>query len=150
MLDHSCISALDVICHLHTPGRIILAMFLNVKCCCLCVHHHSYQANSNKQCMYMPWFQIEELPTSKRFHHCENDACPSDKCRHHGRRIVKGPNDHLHSNRGLMASCGLWPPVAYGLLWLMAPCGLWAPVAYGPLWLMASCGLWPPVAYGPL
>ena len=43
VLDHSCISALDVICHLQTPGWIILAMFLNVKCCRLCVLHHSYQ-----------------------------------------------------------------------------------------------------------
>ena len=48
-----------------------------------------------------------------------------------------------------MASCGLWPPVDYGFLWLMASCGLWLPVAYGSMWLMASCGLWPPVAYGP-
>ena len=102
------------------------------------------RSNSNKQCMNMPWFQVEELPRSKRFHHCENDACPSDKCRHHGRRIVKGPSDHLRSSRGLMASCGLWPPVAYGFLWLMPPCGLWPPVAHGLLWLMAFCGLWPP------
>ena len=41
LFDHSCISMLDIICHLQTPGRIILAMFLNVKC--VHHHHHSYQ-----------------------------------------------------------------------------------------------------------
>ena len=116
---------LDVICHLQTPGWIILAMFLNVKCCCLCVHHHSYQACICRGFRSKNYLGQKDFIIARTTH-----AHPTNVA-------TMGGGSSKDQVTISAATGGLWPPVAYGHLWLMASCGLWPPVAYGLLWLMA-------------